>query len=92
MNLTWHATPWRVQFTLNLVIVMDTPLDSSTQEGNTESYSRSLHESPILENFCFIKFQLLRKLRKFSTTKIWCYVVVYIRLKFQVYFLFQLHK
>ena len=60
---------------------MDKPLlDSSPQEGNTESYSRSLCASSTLENFrreYFRKFQLLRKLQKFSATKIWRYTVLH---------------
>ena len=64
----------RPTFARTFVIVMDKPLlDSSPQEGNTESYSTSLRASSTLEisvGNIFVNFQLLRKLRKFSATKI----------------------
>ena len=52
-------------FTSDLVIVMDkAPLDSGPQESNTESYSRSLHASSTLDNFCrehFYKVSVVMK-------------------------------
>ena len=50
------------------MIVMNKPLlDSSPQEGNTESYSRSLRASSTLENFrrkYFRKFSVIMKITK----------------------------
>ena len=61
----------RPTFARTFVIVMDKLLlDSSPQEGNIESYSRSLRASSTLENFCREYF------RKFSVkliTKIFSY-------------------
>ena len=78
MNPACHATSLRVPAS-DLVIVMDKPpIESGPREGNTESYSRSLHYLQPWKIFIgknFVKFLLLRKLRNFSTTKIWRYTV-----------------
>ena len=69
VNPTWYmvcnlAACLRPTF----VIVMDKPLlDSNPQEGNTESYSRSLRASSTLENFrreYFHKFSVVMKITK----------------------------
>ena len=79
MDPAWHATQLRCVFASDLVIVMDKPpLESGPWEGNTESYSRSLHHLQPRKIFVgknFVKFLLLRKLRNFLTTKIWRYTV-----------------
>ena len=55
------------------MIVMDKPLlDSTPQEGNTESYSRSLRASSTLENFrreYFRKFSVITKIMKIFSYK-----------------------
>ena len=78
-GLIQHGMQLRCVFTSNLVIVMDKPpFESGPREGNTESYSKSLHHLQpwiIFVEKIFVKFLLLRKLRKCSTMKIWCYTV-----------------
>ena len=68
MNPAWHGgmacnMQFRRVFASDLVIVMDKPpLESGPREGNTESYSRSLHHLKPWKIFVgkiFVKFLLL---------------------------------